>query len=224
MKILAVEDQEEFRAQLVKALVAEGHEVTTCGRGEEALARIGEDFFNIILLDIGLPGMDGFQVLNTLRRNGITTPVIMLTGRTAEEAVVKGLSSGADDYIAKPFSMKELLARINAANRRAGWSAGILRAVGPLELDLEARTVTMRDTTLHLTEKEFSLIWALSQDPLRHWTRKELLHQVWGIDFDPGTKVMDVHLSNLRKKLKALEVVEIQFDPDEGYLLAVGPF
>lgn len=221
MKILAVEDKEEFRLGLVKALGGEGHEVTTCSNGEEALACLEKESFQIIILDIGLPGMDGFQVLEQLRGQGLATPVIMLTGRASEESVVQGLSSGADDYISKPFSSKELLARINAAHRRAGWAAGILRAVGPVELDLEARTVSIKGTTIHLTEKEFSLLWALSRDPIRPWSREELLRHIWNIDFDPGTKVMDVHLSNLRKKLNVLGAVEIQLTPSKGYLLQV---
>ncbi len=222
MRVLAVEDQPEVLRGFRFAFESEGHAVEVCTTGEEALHRARAGGFDLYLIDVGLPGMSGFQVIATLREAGDRTPAIMLTAEGSEEAKVRGLEAGADDYVTKPFSVAELRARVHAQIRRAAIQSGSVRRVGEFLLDLEARTVEKPGKRLRLTNREFGLLWALAEPPIQVRSRPELLERVWGIGFDPETKVFDVHLSHLRKKLETLGGPPIVLIPEEGYLVGCG--
>jgi DNA-binding response OmpR family regulator len=223
MHILVVDDDPGALATIRATLEESGFTVDTCTTGEEAVsmataADIAADY-DLIVLDVGLPGINGFGVAESIRGGGYTTPIVMLTAQDTEEATIYGLESGADDYITKPFSPAELLARIRAVSRRATSAQGTLRSHGTLTLNLETRTARNEDREIHLTDKEFSLIWTLAEHPIRVWSREALLERVWKIEFDPDTKVLDVHLSYLRRKLDSIGSSPIKTIHRQGWRL-----
>lgn len=211
-RILVVEDDRTLRTALAFNLTREGYEVQTAVDGEQALgiARSGRQ--DLVLLDVMLPGMSGVEVLRVLRRDGITTPVIVLSAKGDEIDRVVGLKVGADDYISKPFSRPELLARIEAVLRRGrrelaeaddGSQAPERVEVGPVSIDLAQRTVEIGGEPTHLTTKEFDLLAHLASHPGRIFTRDQLLSRIWGYDYDGEARTVDVHVSWLRGKLRA---------------------
>ncbi len=204
MRILVVEDERKVAAFIRQGLEEEGHAVDVAPDGEEAgmLAHVNE--YDAILLDVMLPRKNGFQVAAELRREGRTTPILMLTSRDATEDVVRGLDAGADDYLAKPFHFEELLARLRALTRRGG--SGRLEELryGPLTLDRAAHRASLQGTRLDLTPKEFQLLEFLMLHAGEVVHRTTLLEKVWDMQFDPESNVVDVHLGNLRRKLAAV--------------------
>ena len=219
LSVLLVEDDSAVAVTLTRVLEGEGYAVDHVVSGEEALTRIGAQRFSMMILDVGLPGMDGFQVLDRVRRREASPPlpVIMLTAEDSEEAIVQGLRSGAEDYVVKPFSTPELLARIEAVLRRSQGRSVSREVRGNLSMDLVGRWVEQDGRSVRLTSKELSILWNLAQEPGRVMGRKELLDQVWGIDFDPGTTIFDVHLSRLRKKLASIGSRAIRTVRGKGY-------
>ena len=217
MKILVVEDDPRTRSLLTKGLGDSGHECAACANGEEALSKLAEkeQRFDLVLLDVMMPVCDGWQTLERLRARRDRTPVVMLTARHEVEERVQGLKLGADDYLLKPFAWSELLARIEAVGRR---TQSVLRC-GDLELDLEGRFVRCRTLRLELAPREFALLLELARAPGALLTRKALLERVWGIDFDPGTNLVDVAVSRLRRRLHDSHEVSIRAVPGEGYAL-----
>jgi DNA-binding response OmpR family regulator len=202
-RILVVDDEPELRQMLRKYLQAEGFDVAEAGDGEQAIATHRDGSVDMIVLDVAMPRMDGFAVLQEIRRSS-DTPVIMLTARTEELDRVLGLTIGADDYVTKPFSPRELVARIKAVLRRAqrgrSESDDILAFHG-ITLD-EARRATQVDgKNVELTTLEFDLLAALASAPGRVFTRAQLLERVWGWDYFGAERVVDVHVGNLRKAL-----------------------
>jgi DNA-binding response OmpR family regulator len=179
--------------------------------GEQALAAGRDRRHDLILLDLMLPGMSGLEVLRTLRREGIETPVIILSAKGAEVDRVVGLKVGADDYVPKPFSRPELLARVEAVLRREGRAAGDTNgtgevvASGDLRIDVGHREASVGDTPLTLTAKEFDLLAHLAAHPGRIFTRHQLLARIWGFDYDGTDRTVDVHVSWLRTKLRAVD-------------------
>lgn len=204
MRVLIVDDEPELCAQIAHALRQQRYTVETAGDGEAALERICTEPYDVIVLDIMLPEKDGFQVLEELRAIGVSAPVLMLTARGEVENRIKGLDLGADDYLHKPFSMAELLARIRALLRRSHEQANPYLVVDSIRLDTNTRTVTLDNAPVPLTPKEYSVLEFLLYNRNRAISRFNLAEHVWGDAFDPFTMSnnIDVHIKNLRKKLE----------------------
>ena len=202
MRILVVEDDSKTARFLKQGLEEEGHAVDIAADGEEG-AYLGHlNTYDLILLDIQLPQRNGLQLSAELRREGVATPILMLTGRDSTPDVVRGLNAGADDYLTKPFDFDELVARVNAlTRRRTGVPSGVLR-VGALEMDRLKRQVRRGARIIDLSPREFRLLEHFLLHPDEVVTRVQLLEKVWDMSFDPETNVVDAHISNLRKKLE----------------------
>ena len=206
-RLLLVEDDPTLRQALAYNLSREGYEVASASNGEGALEAARGDRLDLILLDVMLPGMSGIEVLRVLRREGVTTPVIILSAKGDEIDRVVGLKVGADDYVAKPFSRPELLARIEAVLRRhrredtSPEQAAELR-FGNVVIDVAHREVTVDDAPVHLTTKEFDLLAHMAASPGRIFTRDQLLARIWGYDYLGDGRTVDVHVSWLRGKLR----------------------
>ncbi len=205
---MVVEDDRTLRQALTFNLVREGYEVLTAADGEEALTSARERRPDLVLLDVMLPGMSGIEVLRVLRKEGIATPILILSAKGDEIDRVVGLKVGADDYIIKPFSRPELLARIEAALRRTRGSSDGSElheeqiSAGPILIDRARREVTVAGAAVHLTTREFDLLALLASHPGRIFTRDQLLTRVWGYDFGGDSRTVDVHISWLRGKLR----------------------
>ncbi len=204
-KILVIEDEPSQVELLRYNLSRQGFEVVVAMDGEDGLNAATEDPPDLILLDWMLPSLPGVEVCRQLRRNKSTReiPIIMLTARSEERDKVRGLDIGADDYVTKPYSIKELIARVHAALRRPRVSAhGNKVSAGPIEIDLERHVVTCRDKPIALSAIEFRLLVTLVQSPERVFSRDQLLDMVWGISADVETRTVDVHIGRLRRVLK----------------------
>ncbi|MFH2093056.1 MAG: response regulator transcription factor [Pseudomonadota bacterium] len=203
MNILIVDDDLELMDQLSTSLKRKQYRVETAIDGEQALDKIFSISYDLILLDIMLPRRDGLSVLKEIRQAGLNIPVLMLTARSDVEDRVKGLDFGADDYLSKPFSMPELMARIRAMLRRDGKRVPILTAKS-VSLDTISREVTQNGAPLNLTTKEFSILEFLLHNKGSVVSRFNMAEHVWGNDFDPFSmsNFVDVHMKNLRKKIK----------------------
>jgi two-component system, OmpR family, copper resistance phosphate regulon response regulator CusR len=216
-RILIAEDEERIASFVEKGLRAQGYTTTVVTDGEEALQLGRSGLFDLVLLDIGLPGRDGFSVLRAMREAGTRTPVIILTARDGVEDTVTGLEHGADDYVTKPFRFAELLARVRARLRDSGTSEVTSLAVGGAELDLRTRRITVDGHAEDLTTREFTLAELLFRHPGQVLSREQILSHVWGFDHDPSSNVVDVYIGYLRRKLgqDAIETVR-----GVGYRLA----
>ena len=200
--ILIVEDESRIVAFLTKGLKAAGFTTHTTAAGREAVELALQTSFDLIILDVGLPDIDGFEVLQQLRGQGVTAPVIMLTARSSVADRVAGLEGGADDYMPKPFSFEELLARIRVRLRPEAAGADQMRLTHrDMVLDLRTRTLTLEGRTVELSAREFALAEAFMRHPGQVLSREQLLSAVWGLDFDPGSNVVEVYVSYLRNKL-----------------------
>ncbi|MCZ2860440.1 response regulator transcription factor [Blastococcus sp. VKM Ac-2987] len=200
--VLIIEDDPRIRRMLQMTLQREGLEVTEAGSGEDGLERLAERTFDVILLDLMLPGKDGFEVCREIRRTS-NTPVIMVTARSDSHDVVAGLEAGADDYVSKPFVVKELSARIRALARRTrAPEPRVHLQVGDLEIAPADGTVTRDGELLSLTRTEFRLLCELATEPGRVLSREELLERVWGYDYFGDSRLVDVHVRRLRKKIE----------------------
>jgi two-component system, OmpR family, response regulator MprA len=204
MKILVVDDERAVRESLRRALVLEGYEIELAVDGADALARLdsGEEP-DAVVLDVLMPGVDGLEVCRRLRRGGHALPVLMLTARDAVDDRVAGLDAGADDYVAKPFALEELLARVRALLRRSGnGRSGVLR-FADVELDPGTREVRRGDRTIELPRTEFLLLELFLLNPRQVLTRPLIYERVWGYDFGPTSNALDVYVGYLRRKLEA---------------------
>lgn len=201
MRILLIEDEAKIADFVERGLSAEGYTVTVADDGLKGEAEALSGEYDLILLDVLLPGRNGFEVLETIRQRKVTTPVIMLTALGETEDKVRGLEGGAIDYVAKPFSFEELLARIRAQLRRPDAASADRIEVGDLVLDLKTRRVTKGEQEVELTSREFELLAYLMRHPDQVLSRTQLLNGVWGYDYDPGTNVLEVYVGYLRKKL-----------------------
>jgi len=201
MRVLLVEDQEKIASFVRKALVEHGFTVELVEEGEEAYLRAQRERYDVIVLDIMLPGRDGLSILRNLREQQNPVPVILLTARTGLSERLEGLNLGADDYVTKPFYAEELIARIHAVTRRvSGDQLSILQAED-LTVNLITREVQRGDRPIDLTAREFCLLEYLMRSPGRVFPRTQILEHVWGYDFDPSSNVVDVYIQRLRKKL-----------------------
>jgi DNA-binding response OmpR family regulator len=209
MKVLIVEDEDAIAAPLIEGLGREGYEVERVATGQAALDADGAD---VILLDLRLPDMDGYDVCRAIRAKS-DVPIIMVTARGEESDRVIGLELGADDYVVKPFGVRELIARIRAVTRRASGGGRTDAEVEPLrsgslEVDVRARRVSVDGREVALTAKEFELLAVLASDPGAVVTRKQLLEEVWETSWYGSTKTIDVHVASLRRKLGEAGLVE----------------
>ena len=197
-KILIVDDDPAIREILAAYLRREGHQVAEAERGDEALMKAGSA--ELLILDLMLPGLDGWSVARQLREAGFEAPILMLTARGEEEERVRGFELGADDYVTKPFSPREVVARVRALLRRAGHRDRLV--YGGLELRPRTREVFLDGAPVPLSKLEFDLLLVLAQHPGMVFSRERLLDRVWGPDFFGVDRVVDVHIAGLRKKLK----------------------
>jgi DNA-binding response OmpR family regulator len=219
MKALLVEDEQRIASFVCSGLREQGILVDHCEDGN-----LGYDYalsrqYDIILLDIMVPGRDGLAILKALRRDGRDTPVILLTARNELDDRLEGLNLGADDYLAKPFYMEELIARIHALLRRVSGERQNVLTAGPLKLDRLSRVAELDGREVELTSREFNLMEYLMRAPGRVYTRTQILEHVWGYDFDPQTNMVDVCIQRLRKKLALPEHVAIEAVRGVGYRL-----
>jgi DNA-binding response OmpR family regulator len=205
-RILIAEDDPLIGSFIEKGLRAAGFTTFLADDGEKAQGLSQTDEFDLMILDMGLPGREGFHVLQELRARGKTLPVLVLTGRRERDAVAC-LEAGADDYMKKPFHFEELLARVRTRLRSPGTDQPLVLSVGEVRLDLRARRATVRDRTVELTAREFSLLETFVRHPDQVLSREQLLSHVWGYAFDPTTNLVNVYVNSLRKKLGA-DVVE----------------
>ena len=204
-RLLLVEDEPGLQLTLSDRLSAEGYSVETAGDGDTAIRRAGGEPFDIIVLDVMLPGRDGFEVARTLRQQGVATPILMLTARTLVVDRVVGLKLGADDYLTKPFDTMELLARLEALLRRAPASSGVALEryqFGDVLVDVRRAEVTREGQPLELSAKEFQLLRYFIEHRGTTLSRESLLQDVWGYTAMPSTRTVDVHVAWLRQKLE----------------------
>ncbi len=208
MKVLVVEDDRKVAGFIEQGLREEGYVVDIAADGEEATMLAHVYDYDVVLLDIVLPKKNGFQVATELRREGRNVPILMLTSRDSLEDVVRGLDSGADDYLPKPFHFDELLARMRALSRRGGAERMEILRFGTITMDRLRHEVTVDNDVLDLTAKEFQLLEYFMLHPEEVVRRTTLLEKVWDMHFDPESNVVDVHVGNLRRKLKNLTTAQ----------------
>jgi two-component system alkaline phosphatase synthesis response regulator PhoP len=230
-KILVIEDEPTLSRLLSYNLSQEGYAVNTVEDGADGLQEALQNSYDLIILDIMLPGLNGFEVLSKLRQKGNRTPIIILTARNAENEVVQGLKHGADDYITKPFGVAELLARVSAVLRRAKpedgddvkeASHGKVITAGDLKIYPEKYEVMAGGELITLRPKEFEVLLYLVQRPGMVITRDDLMNIVWGFDYVGGQRTVDVHVSSLRKKLEMnQQSVQIDSIRGVGYKLVI---
>lgn len=200
---MLVEDELRISRFIAEGFEEIGHTVDIATDGEEGVALAASYAYDVIILDVMLPGaMDGFEVASNLRARDDSTPIVMLTARVSQSDIVRGLDAGADDYVTKPFGFLELEARVRALGRRRQGGAREVLRFGPIELDRRSRTVRCAGDSVRLTPTEFRLLEIMMQRPGEVVQRDGLRRSIWGLDFDPGTRIVDVHIANLRRKLE----------------------
>ena len=208
MRILVVEDELRLAKQISSTLIEAGHDPAVVHDGETAIGRAQEKPFDLILLDVGLPGLDGFAVVEKLRGSGVTSRILMLTARGEVSDRVTGLELGADDYLAKPFAMQELLARVRALGRRYPEEPALTLQAGDLTLRLSDQRVQRGSKTIELSSRELTLLKVLMREPGRVFTRTELCERVWERKHQYDTKLVEVFVGRLRKKLGNPPLIE----------------
>ncbi|MGI6454629.1 MAG: response regulator transcription factor [bacterium] len=203
-RILIIEDEPDMRRGLLDNLEFEGYETVSTGNGLEGLRLAQKEHFDLILLDLMLPGMDGIEVCRNLKNNASKTPIIMLTARGSEEDKVKGLETGADDYITKPFSLRELLARIKALLRRTSAERSSIQEYrfGDFVVCFDKYTATKEGQPLELSPREFEMLRLFVENENEIVTRDQFLREVWGYDNSPTTRTVDNHIAKLRQKIE----------------------
>ncbi len=205
MKALLVEDEQKIADFVCAGLTARGINITHCDNGNSGLAIALEGNFDVVVLDLMLPGRDGLSVLKEMRSLGLSTPVILLTARNELGDRIEGLNLGADDYMSKPFFVEELVARMHAVVRRLSGDRQNTIQVGQLKLDRISRQASCNGQSIELTAREFNLLEYLMRSAGQTFTRSQILEHVWGYDFDPSTNVVDVCIKRIRGKMAALQ-------------------
>ena len=201
MKILLVEDEKKIATFAQQGLKEQGFQVEWIDNGDEAYAVARTEPFDVIILDIMVPGRDGLSILRNLREQKINTPVILLTARSSLNERLEGLNLGADDYLTKPFYVEELVARIRAVSRRSDGHGASLLKIEDLTLNQVSREVHRKDRKIELSPREFALLEYLMRSPGRVYTRTQIFEHVWNYDFDPSTNLVEVNIQRLRKKI-----------------------
>jgi len=220
MRVLVVEDEKKTASFVRKALQSEGFAVDVCHNGNDALAAAKTTPFDVIVLDIMLPGRDGLSVLRLLRERRDATPILLLSARGEVNERVEGLNLGADDYLPKPFELAELVARMRALGRRGGENKSPLLRVADLTLDTLTRRAQRGGAEIELTAREYRLLEFLMRSAGRLCGRMMILEKVWDYDFDPGTNLVDVYIRRLREKIDAnFEPKLVQTIRGAGYML-----
>lgn len=224
VRVLVVEDEKKTAAFIRKSLQAAGCAVDVLHDGDDALTAVEHTAFDVVVLDIMLPGRDGLSVVRRMREGGLKTPVILLSARGAVSEKVEGLNAGADDYLPKPFALDELVARVRALGRRGGDGQTLVHRVADLTLNVVTREVRRGGKLLDLAPREYRLLEFLMRSPGRICDRMAIVEKVWDYDFDPGTNLVDVYIRRLREKIDA------EFDPPlvhtvrgVGYVLRATP-
>ena len=213
-RILVVDDEPHIVSLVTRALRAEGFDTVSVYDGQEALDAAQGDDIDLVILDVGLPSMDGFDVLRALRAQGGRMPVIMLTARSGTSDTIEGLDAGASDYVPKPFSVAELLARVRSRLRERTGAITMVLTHGDVTVDLLARRATVAGREVDLSAREFALAEQFLRHPDTVLTREQLLSRIWGMDFDPGSNVVDVYVRYLRGKVGSDHIVTVR---GEGY-------
>ena len=216
-RILIAEDEARLSSFLEKGLRANGFATTVATDGPTALALARDDDFDLLVLDLGLPGLDGLSVLRTLRSQGQRMPVVILSARGEVADKVSGLEHGADDYVSKPFRFEELLARIRVRLRDEGTAERTVLRHGELALDLRTRRASVGGSTIELSAREFTMLEVFLRHAGQVLSREQLLSHVWGYDYDPGSNVVDVYIGYLRRKLGKDRIATVR---GMGYVLA----
>jgi len=202
MNVLVVEDEKKVANSIRKGLEERGFQVEVCHDGDKAYTLVTTRQYDVIVLDIMLPGRDGLSILRNLRKQKNCVPVILLTARSELDERVEGLDLGADDYLTKPFYVEELVSRIHALLRRTSGEQLSILQTGELLVNLITREVRRGDVAIRLTNREFGLLEYLMRSPGRVFTRMQIIEHVWGYDFDPQTNLVDTYIKRLRKKLR----------------------
>ena len=201
VKVLLIEDEAKIASYVTKALTRAGHTVTAIADGQAGLIAATTDPYDVIVLDLGLPGRDGLEILGAVRERSISTPVLILTARGDVKDRIAGLNRGADDYLAKPFSMEELLARVHVLTRRKGEDASPLLRVGDLVMNETTHIVTRDGKTVHLSQREYEVLHFLMLSAGRTVTRTEICEHVWKSALANDTNAVDVYIQRLRVKI-----------------------
>jgi len=201
MRILVIEDEVKLAAHLARALEYDGHEVRVVHDGRVALVEASDGNYDLLVLDVELPRMDGFEILKKLRSRGVATRILMLTARSENPDKIAGLTGGADDYLTKPFAMNELLARVNALGRRFMAPTGRILRVADLTLKLDEREAWRGERRIVLSEREWALLKVLMAEPGRVFSRAELSERVWERAHEYDTKLIEIYIGRLRKKI-----------------------
>lgn len=217
MHVLVVEDEPKIASFVRDGLEQTGMTVDLCGDGESGYQAALQHPYDAIVLDIMLPGRDGLSILRSLREQKNEVPVILLTARAELDERLEGLNLGADDYLTKPFFVEELVARIHAISRRSGADNPNTLQHGPLRMDLLGRLLTVGENEVELTTREFNLLAYFVRSAGRVLTRTQILEQVWGYHFDPGTNIVDVYVRRLRQKIAHEDVQWIEAVRGVGY-------
>jgi DNA-binding response OmpR family regulator len=209
MKLLVIEDEKKIANLITKGLREQGYSVDVAYDGDEGLALVTSEPYDAVVLDIMLPGRDGLSLLRILRERNISTPVMVLTARGDVNERVEGLNAGADDYMAKPFSMDELIARLRALLRRVTGENISLYKIGDLSMNLVSREVLRGTRKIELTAREFRLLEYLMRATNNVLTRTQIIERVWEYHFDPGTNLVDVYIQRLRRKIDDGETLKM---------------
>jgi DNA-binding response OmpR family regulator len=217
MRILLVEDELKVARFVQQGLQAEGYEVEVAPDGKVGEKKAQSEAFDLILLDVLLPKKNGFEILQTLRKEKIKTPIIMLTARGTTEDIVSGFDLGADDYLTKPFVFNELLARVRSHLRRGSQNKTVLN-LADLQLDTVTHKASRGSTQIELTTREYALLEFFLRNPAILLSRSQLAKEIWGFNFDPGTNIVDVYVNHLRKKIdNGFSVKLIHTERGKGY-------
>ncbi|UFH53231.1 response regulator transcription factor [Spirosoma sp. KNUC1025] len=223
MKILVIEDERKLARFIKQGLEQHGHVADLTHSGSEGLDYVAGGLYDLVLLDLMLPGQTGFDVLQNLRAFGLNVPVVIISALSDPEKVVQGLDLGAVDYLRKPFDFNELLARIRVLQRRATLSDDVVLRVADLEMRLVSHTVLKNNRTVELTNREFALLELFMRRAGQLVTKNEIAEKVWAADYDMGSNVIEVHIYQLRKKLDAVGIPGlVETIIGRGYRLKVG--
>ena len=202
LKILIVEDDRELRQLFTHILTRQGYSVTGVGDGLEALRSIEGDYFDLIISDVMMPGMDGFELAESLRSSGIMTPILMITARDSFDDMRRGFISGTDDYMIKPINVNEMVLRVGALLRRAQMINDRRQVIGSTVMECDSLTVVSADKSEVLPQKEFMLLYKMAAFPGKIFTRQQLMDEIWGYDSESDTHTVDVHIGRLRERFR----------------------